>query len=200
MNTLKDDLINRAKAKIQHELTAIENRDDLTQAQKISQIIHIFSAICAGVAVQPIPFADIFLLTPIQAYMGVRLSAVMGQPLSERESTEIIKEIAGVVGLGLLAQATSIRSLQNLFALFGWTDHHPFGVWPNVCHWASHGAIFSSSRQKPKALVRGNQKAMDTIQKRRRTTRQAIRKQHQKNQFGLKNDYTHSLFGQKNMG
>jgi hypothetical protein len=80
MNTPKDDMINRAKAKIQHEISEIENRQDLSQSQKISQIIHIFSAICAGVAVQPIPFADIFLLTPIQAYMGVRLSAVMGQP------------------------------------------------------------------------------------------------------------------------
>ena len=56
MQSLKDDIINRAKAKIQQELTAIENRDDLTQSQKISQIIHIFSAICAGVAVQPISY------------------------------------------------------------------------------------------------------------------------------------------------
>ena len=119
MQSLKDDIINRAKAKIQQELTAIENRDDLTQSQKISQIIHIFSAICAGVAVQPIPFADIFLLTPIQAYMGVRLSAVMGQPLSERESAEIIKEIAGVVGLGLLAQQLALGAYKTFLPFLG---------------------------------------------------------------------------------
>ena len=59
MNTLKDDIVNRAKAKIQREISEIENRQDLTQAQKISQIIHIFSAICAGVAVQPIPFLSL---------------------------------------------------------------------------------------------------------------------------------------------
>ncbi len=119
MQSLKDDIINRAKAKIQHELTAIENSDDLTQAQKISQIIHVFAAICAGVAVQPIPFADIFLLTPIQAYMGVRLSAVMGQPLSEHESTEIIKEIAGVVGLGLLAQQLVLGAYKTFVPFLG---------------------------------------------------------------------------------
>jgi hypothetical protein len=113
MNTLKDDIINRAKAKIQHEISEIEKRKDLTQAQKISQIIHIFSAICAGVAVQPIPFADIFLLTPIQAYMGVRLSAVMGQPITERESADIMKEIAGVVGLGLLAQQLALGAYKT---------------------------------------------------------------------------------------
>ena len=113
MNTAKDDIINRAKAKIQHEISKIEKRQDLTQAQKISQIIHIFSAICAGVAVQPIPFADIFLLTPIQAYMGVRLSAVMGQPITERESADIMKEIAGVVGLGLLAQQLALGAYKT---------------------------------------------------------------------------------------
>ena len=60
MNTLKDDIVNRAKAKIQREISEIENRQDLTQAQKISQIIHIFSAICAGVAVQPFPLPIFF--------------------------------------------------------------------------------------------------------------------------------------------
>lgn len=119
MQSLKDDIISRAKAKIEHELTAIESRQDLTQAQKISQIIHIFSAICAGVAVQPIPFADIFLLTPIQAYMGVRLSAVMGQAISERESTEIIKEIAGVAGLGLLAQQLALGAYKTFLPFLG---------------------------------------------------------------------------------
>jgi uncharacterized protein (DUF697 family) len=119
MNTLKDDIVNRAKAKIQREISEIENRQDLTQAQKISQIIHIFSAICAGVAVQPIPFADIFLLTPIQAYMGVRLSAVMGQPLTERESADIMKEIAGVVGLGLLAQQLALGAYKTFLPFLG---------------------------------------------------------------------------------
>ena len=55
MNTLKDDIVNRAKAKIQREISEIENRQDLTQAQKISQIIHIFSAICAGLPCNRFP-------------------------------------------------------------------------------------------------------------------------------------------------
>lgn len=119
MNTIKDDIIKRVKAKLEYEISEIEKRQDLTQAQKISQIIHIFSAICAGVAVQPIPFADIFLLTPIQAYMGVRLSAVMGQPLTERESADIIKEIAGVVGLGLLAQQLALGAYKTFLPFLG---------------------------------------------------------------------------------
>lgn len=100
--------IDAAIEKIKSEITDIENRDDLTDDQKRSRIIHIFSATCAAVAVQPIPFADIFVLTPIQAYMGVRLSAIRGMPLTDAEATDLLKEIAGVVGLGMAAQQAAL--------------------------------------------------------------------------------------------
>ena len=102
------DIIEAAKKKIQTEITDIENRDDLPDDQKRSRIIHIFSVTCAAVAVQPIPFADFFVLTPIQAYMGVRLSAIRGMPISEAEAKDLLKEIAGVVGLGMLAQQAAL--------------------------------------------------------------------------------------------
>ena len=103
-----DHIIQKAKQKLQAEITDIENRDDLSDEQKRSRIIHIFSVTCAAVAVQPIPFADIFVLTPIQAYMGVRLSAIRGMPLSDAEATDLLKEIAGVVGLGMAAQQIAL--------------------------------------------------------------------------------------------
>lgn len=102
------DIINIAKKKIAAEITDIENRTDLSDDQKRSRIIHIFSVTCAAVAVQPIPFADIFVLTPIQAYMGVRLSAIRGMPLSDAEATDLLKEIAGIVGLGMAAQQVAL--------------------------------------------------------------------------------------------
>ncbi|EIC21427.1 YcjF family protein [Thiorhodovibrio frisius] len=102
------DIIESAKKRIQREVTDIENRTDLTDDQKRSRIIHIFSATCAAVAVQPIPFADIFVLTPIQAYMGTRLSAIRGMPLSETEAKDLVVEIGGVVGLGMLAQQIAL--------------------------------------------------------------------------------------------
>lgn len=102
------DIIEAAKKKIESEITNIENRKDLSDDQKRSRIIHIFSVTCAAVAVQPIPFADIFVLTPIQAYMGVRLSAIRGMPLSDKEATDLLKEISGVVGLGMVAQQIAL--------------------------------------------------------------------------------------------
>lgn len=102
------DIIDSAKRKIQTEITDIEKREDLSDDQKRSRIIHIFSITCAVVAVQPIPFADVFVLTPIQAYMGTRLSAIRGMPLSEAEAKDLVKEVAGVVGLGMLAQQAAL--------------------------------------------------------------------------------------------
>ena len=71
-------LLSKWKEKVSRNLTDIESRDDLSVDEKSNRIIHIFSAACAGMAVQPIPFADALILTPMQAYMAERLAAVRG--------------------------------------------------------------------------------------------------------------------------
>jgi uncharacterized protein (DUF697 family) len=116
---MSEGFISQARLKIEKELLDIEQREDLTDDQKISQIIVIFSTVCAGVAVQPIPFADIFILTPLQVFMGTRISAIRGLPLSEKEAADIIKEIMGVVGMGLIAQQLGIAAAKIFFPIFG---------------------------------------------------------------------------------
>ena len=95
---------------VKRQITDIEFRTDLTNDQKISQITHIACATCAGVAIQPIPFADIFILTPIQAYFGTRIAAIRGVPVTEAKMGEIIREIFGVIGLGVMAQQVAIAA------------------------------------------------------------------------------------------
>jgi uncharacterized protein (DUF697 family) len=114
-----DDLLKKARARLDRELLDIENRADMTNDQKVARIIVMFSTACGAIAVQPIPFADFFILTPLQAYMGTRISAIRGLRLSERETTEIIKDIMGVVGLGMLAQQLGIAAAKILFPIFG---------------------------------------------------------------------------------
>lgn len=116
---MANDLLSRARARIDRELLEIENRTDMTDDQKVARIIVIFSTACGAIAVQPIPFADIFILTPLQAFMGARISAIRGLRLSERETTEIIKEIMGVVGMGMVAQQLGIAAAKILFPIFG---------------------------------------------------------------------------------
>lgn len=94
--------------KIRKEITEIEHRTDISDAQKVSRITDIACATCAGVAIQPIPFADIFVLTPIQAYFASRIAAIRGVPFSESDASDWIKEIIGIVGMGIIAQQIAI--------------------------------------------------------------------------------------------
>jgi uncharacterized protein (DUF697 family) len=94
--------------KFKKEVTEIEHRTDINDEQKVSRITHIACATCAGVAIQPIPFADIFVLTPIQAYFASRIAAIRGVPVSESDASDWIKEIIGIVGMGIIAQQIAI--------------------------------------------------------------------------------------------
>lgn len=94
--------------KIEKEITEIEHRTDITNEQKVSRITHVACATCAGVAIQPIPFADIFVLTPIQAYFASRIAAIRGVPVSESDAADWVKEIIGIVGMGIIAQQIAI--------------------------------------------------------------------------------------------
>jgi uncharacterized protein (DUF697 family) len=94
--------------KIKEEITGIEHRTDITDEEKVSHITHIACATCTGIAIQPIPFADIFVLTPIQAYFASRIAAIRRVPVSESDASDWIKEIIGVVGMGIIAQQIAI--------------------------------------------------------------------------------------------
>lgn len=103
------------RQRVNREFLDIEKRTDLSEDEKVSQLTHITCATCAGIAIQPIPFADIFILTPVQAFAGSRIAAVRGVPVTESEVSLLIKEIAGVVGLGLVAQQFAIGVLKIFF-------------------------------------------------------------------------------------
>lgn len=67
---------------------------------------YAFSAAAAGaaVAVVPIPVADFFIITPIQAGMVLWIGRRYGYQITPARAKEIFAELAGVVGLGYLAQ------------------------------------------------------------------------------------------------
>jgi uncharacterized protein (DUF697 family) len=106
--------INSAKEKLKHEVSDIENRTDLTDDEKVTRIATIFSTSCAAIAVQPIPFADIFVLTPIQGYMGKKIADIRGYDITEAGAKEIFKELAALVGLGFLAQQLAIGAYKTV--------------------------------------------------------------------------------------
>lgn len=113
------ELIDKVKEKIKTEVSEIEKRTDLTKEEKVEKICIVFGTFCGAVAVQPIPFADIFVLTPIQAYMGKKIADIYGYDISEQGATQIFKEIAGLVGMGLLSQQLAIGAYKTFIPFLG---------------------------------------------------------------------------------
>lgn len=102
--SLSNDPFEAVLRTVRNNVTDIENRRDLTKEQKLSKIKTIACSTCAAIAVQPIPFADIYILTPVQGYFGARVAAIHGVPVSDGEATDNIKAVIALIGMGLIAQ------------------------------------------------------------------------------------------------
>lgn len=89
-------------------LDDIDKREDLSDDEKVKRISHYAAGACAVIAIQPIPIADIFFLTPTQALFASRIARIRGVPISQSSATEVMKELVGIVGLGILAQQTAL--------------------------------------------------------------------------------------------
>jgi uncharacterized protein (DUF697 family) len=90
----------------------IENNEALSADEKVRKLIRITCVGCAGVAATPIPIADFFLLTPIQGYMGYKISVVRGFPVTQKRAGEVAREVLGVIGLGLVARQIASSTLK----------------------------------------------------------------------------------------
>ena len=114
-----DSKIEKAKKFLKQNLVEIEKRDDLTQEEKAERIINLFSGVCAGVAIQPIPFMDIFILTPLQVLMGERLAAIWGVPIKESSLGSVIKDIGRIGFMGFGAQQFAIGAYKTVLPGLG---------------------------------------------------------------------------------
>ena len=101
------------------EISQIAKRIDLSDDEKVNKIINIYSLICATVAIQPIPFADIFILSPIQIIMGNKIGEIRGYKLLDNKIENIFKEVSGTFGLGLIAQQLALGAYKTIIPFYG---------------------------------------------------------------------------------
>ncbi len=103
-----EKVFHKFKVQLAKEFFEIEQNNELSDDEKVNKIITNTSIVCAAVAIQPIPLADIFILTPIQAFMGYKIAQIRKVNLKEESSLDVLKYIGGVVGAGYVAQQTAI--------------------------------------------------------------------------------------------
>ena len=114
-----ENTVREKAAEIKNILQLITNDLTIPRATRMNMVIHATSLVCAIVAVQPIPFADLFVLTPIQVVMITNLSKIMGHPIGKEDAKEIIMYIVGVVGWGVLAQQVVLGLYKTILPYMG---------------------------------------------------------------------------------
>jgi len=120
---------------LKRNLTEVEKRTDLTDDQKVALVTRLCSAACAAVAIQPIPFADFFVLTPMQMYAGSRIAAIRGVRIGERGVHTVVKEIMGAIGLGLVGQQLVVGAYKTIVPVLGALTTIPlvYGATTAIC-------------------------------------------------------------------
>ncbi|MGH8093718.1 MAG: YcjF family protein [Chthoniobacterales bacterium] len=76
--------------------------DRHAQAEIAEMLVKSTSAICAAVGAQPIPLADLPILTTLQLVMVSGIMYISGRERSLRASTEFVGALGANVGLGML--------------------------------------------------------------------------------------------------
>lgn len=118
-NSIDEKEIQQKEQSLNELLNSIIEDPSIPETQKLDVIIHLTALTCAVVAVQPIPFADLFILSPIQVVMVIAMSRVLGNPVGKNGAGEIIASIVGVVGWGVLAQQVVLGLYKTVIPFMG---------------------------------------------------------------------------------
>jgi len=106
---------------------------NLSPSKKVDMIIHSTGVTCGIIACQPIPFADIFILAPIQVVMVMHIEKVVtGKKILKKEVSKAMMEIGAVIGMGYAAQQTVLGLYKTILPYMGPLLTVPL-VWGATC-------------------------------------------------------------------
>lgn len=104
---------------------------DLTPEENAEEVIRSAALLSGAIAVEPVPFADILLITPVQAKMVLHIGRIYGFDISPDRAREIAQELGATVAYGLVARQVMrgiaklalpvIGGLITAPAVYGWT-------------------------------------------------------------------------------
>jgi uncharacterized protein (DUF697 family) len=109
MSLLAAELPNQAKI----EMIRI-SRDRHTQLHVAQMLVKSTTAICAAIGAQPIPLADMPVLTALQVLMVSGIMYISGRERSLRAATEFIAALGANLGVGMLLREGTRAMLKFL--------------------------------------------------------------------------------------
>ena len=100
-------------------LQQIADDPSIPESDKLTIIINATSLLCAVLIIQPIPLADLVILTPVQVAGVLAMSQVMGQPLGKNDANDLYKSILAVLGGSFLALQLMSAGVKLFVPVFG---------------------------------------------------------------------------------
>ncbi|WP_019585951.1 YcjF family protein [Deinococcus apachensis] len=104
---------------------------DLSPEENAEEVIRSAALLSGAIAVEPVPFADILLITPVQAKMVLHIGKIYGFDITPDRAREIVQELGATVAYGLVARQVMrgvaklalpvIGGLITAPAVYGWT-------------------------------------------------------------------------------
>jgi len=110
---------NENSKKLSTIIDAVIQDPSINKSTKINLVIHATALICSIIAVQPLPFADIMILTPVQLLMVTALNRILDNPFEKSKLNEILTSLLGVVGWGVLAQQVILGLYKTILPFAG---------------------------------------------------------------------------------
>ncbi|CAM4067186.1 YcjF family protein [Deinococcus marmoris] len=103
----------------------------LSREENADEVIKSAALLSGAVALEPIPFADILVITPVQAKMVLHIGKIYGFDISPERALEIVRELGVTIAYGMAARQL-MRGLAKLAlpviggiitapAVYGWT-------------------------------------------------------------------------------
>lgn len=103
----------------------------LSRDENVDEVIKSAALLSGAVAIEPIPFADILVITPVQAKMVLHIGKIYGFDITGERAREIVRELGVTVAYGMAARQV-MRGLAKMAlpliggiitapAVYGWT-------------------------------------------------------------------------------
>lgn len=106
-------------------------KPELSAEENVEEVIKSAALLSGAVAAEPIPFADILLITPVQAKMVLHIGKIYGFDVTPERAKDIVQELGATLAYGMAARQVMrgiakmalpvIGGLITAPAVYGWT-------------------------------------------------------------------------------
>lgn len=103
----------------------------LSPEQNTEEVIRSAALLAGAISAEPLPFADLLLITPLQVKMVLHIGKIHGFDITPARAREIVQELGATVAYGMVARQVMrgvaklalpvIGGLITAPAVYGWT-------------------------------------------------------------------------------